>query len=90
MLKSFKSSFNQTITQLACANARYSASAEDHEIVACFLDLQLTIESPKNMQKPVMDRLVSGQVAQSESLYPLSCSEDFEAKRIPCPIEPLR
>lgn len=55
------------------ANARYSASVEDRETVGCFLDFQEINELPKNTQNLVIDRLVSGQVAQSESLNALSC-----------------
>jgi len=46
---------------------RYSASAEDLKMVVCFLDFQEISDSPKKMQKPVTDLLVSGHLAQSES-----------------------
>ena len=36
----------------------YSASAEDGEIVACFLDFQEIKVSPKKMTKPLMDFLL--------------------------------
>lgn len=54
------------------ASARYLSSEEDRETVACFLDFHETKESPRKMQKSVMDLQVSGHVAQSESLNALS------------------
>ena len=44
--------------------ALYSASAEEQDIVICFLDFHETKESPRNMQKLVVDFLESGQLAQ--------------------------
>ena len=46
------------ISQLVDASALYSASAEDLETVACFLDFQLISESPMNIQNLVTDLLV--------------------------------
>lgn len=58
---------SQTISLVVLAKARYSASAEDREVVDCFFDFQETNESPRKTQKPVTERLVSGQEAQSAS-----------------------
>jgi hypothetical protein len=49
------------------ANARYSASAEDFATVGCFFDFHEISEVPRNTQKPVVDRLVTGQLPQSAS-----------------------
>lgn len=61
----------QTIS-LVPGRARYSASAEERDVVDCFFDFQETKESPRKIQKPVTERLVSGQEAQSASQKALS------------------
>ena len=58
----------------------YSASAEDREMVCCFLDFQDTKESPRNKQKSVTYFLVSGQATQSTSPKALSLKLD-EARK---------
>ena len=45
----------------------YSASALDLERVGYFLETQVSRFFPINTQKPVVDRLLSGQPAQSAS-----------------------
>ena len=56
------------VTSLAAeAIALYSASLEDLEIVPCFFDFQLIGEEPNNKMYPVIDLLLFGQEAQSES-----------------------
>lgn len=62
------------------AKARYSTSAEDREIVVCFLAFQDIDESPRKMQKPVVDFRVSGQDPQSASENALSCKVGDEEK----------
>lgn len=52
--------------------ARYSDSAEDMETVGCFLDFQDISDEPKNIQYPVVDRLLSLQDPQSASVKALS------------------
>ena len=47
--------------------ARYSASVLEREMVGCFLAHQEIMLCPKNMQKPIVDRLVVGQPVQSAS-----------------------
>ena len=69
---------------------QYSASAEDLPTVCCFLDFQDIIESPRNMQYPVIDLLVSGQDAQSESAKPLRWSSNLLENNNPCPRAPFR
>lgn len=69
---------NHTISQVALAIERYSASADDRETVCCFLDFQDTKEEPRKTQKPDVDLQVSGQVAQSESDKKLSLRSEVE------------
>jgi hypothetical protein len=40
--------------------AWYSISTEDRDTIDCFLDFQEIKDEPRNMQKPEMERLVSG------------------------------
>ena len=47
--------------------ARYSASADEREMVGCFFDLQETNESPRKMQNPVTDQRESKHFPQSAS-----------------------
>ena len=54
----------------------YSASAEDLEIVFCFLAFHETKELPMKMQKPVTDFLVSKQDLQSASEKAFNWIED--------------
>lgn len=74
--KSLSKTSNQTISQKVWAKARYSASANERDTVACFLDFQLIKESPIKTQKLVTDLRVSGQAAQSESLKAFKCKGD--------------
>lgn len=67
------------------ARARYSASADERDTVACFLDFQLTREAPRNTQKLVMERRVSGQEPQSESTKALRLKSLEDGRSIPCP-----
>ena len=55
------------ISQVTAAMDLYSASEEERDRVSCFLDFRQIKDYPRNMQKPVVDRRVSGQEAQSES-----------------------
>jgi len=50
------------------AKAWYYASTDDLEIVLCFLVFHEINDSPKKMQKPVVERRVMEHGAQSESL----------------------
>ena len=47
--------------------ARYSASADDLETLACFLDFHDMSYFPRKMQYPVTDLLVAPQPPQSKS-----------------------
>ena len=58
------------------AKALYSNSELDLETVVCFLDFHEMREEPKNTQNPETDRLVVGQLAQSESAKPASLTGD--------------
>ena len=55
----------------------------DLEIVFYFLDFQEIKESPRKMQKPVMDLLESGQAAQSAFAKAFMCNEVFDGKNNP-------
>lgn len=55
------------------AKAQYSASEELRETVGCFFERQEMREGPRYTENPVMERRVSRQPAQSESLKALSC-----------------
>ena len=63
--------------------ALYSTSAEDLETMNCFLDFHEIRESPKKIQYPVVDLLVSIQDAQFASVYAFKCKSDLDDKRIP-------
>jgi hypothetical protein len=58
--------------------ARYSASALDLDTVVCRLDDHEMREEPRKMQNPDVDRLVSGQPAQSASEYAVIDGEEME------------
>ena len=80
--KSFRICFNQTNSDVVVAMAQYSASAEEREVVDCFLDFHGTKESSKNKQNPVIDLLESLHLAQLESQNPLSFREEEDDKKI--------
>ena len=61
---------SQIISLEVLFKARYSASAEEQETVSCFLERQEIKESPRNIERPVVDRLLSQQVDQSASTNP--------------------
>ena len=65
--------------------ALYFASADDLETVDYFFDFKETNESPMNIQYPVIDLLVSGHEAQSESIKPFTCNSELAEKKIPLP-----
>jgi len=53
------------------------------------LDFQLISEEPRKTQKPIVDRLVCGQLAQSKSQKPLRWRSELAEKKSPCPGVPL-
>lgn len=63
MSKSDKRRRSQTISAHIEDIAQYSASMDDLDTVACFLDFQESNEVPKNMQYPIVKRRVSLQPA---------------------------
>ena len=71
------------ISLVVAAKALYSASADDLEMVGCFLDFQEIRESPKKMQNPVTDFLESAQVAQSASENARNWKEEDVGKSKP-------
>ncbi|MFS7909786.1 hypothetical protein Hanom_Chr02g00098591 [Helianthus anomalus] len=78
------------ISLVAAHIARYSASAEDLEMVDCFLLFHEIRELPKKTQKPVIDFLVFTHLPQSESAKALSSNESPFLNNKPFPGEPLR
>ena len=72
-----------TTSHVAAAIALYSAFVKDLEMVDCFLDFQETKDSPIKMQYPIIDLLVSGHEAQSESVMPFTCNSDAIEKNTP-------
>ena len=83
--KSRKSCWIQTTSLVAAAMALYLASAEDWEMVDCFLAFQDTRESPRKTQKPVTECLVSRQAPQSASKKALSWRDEVAEKKRPWP-----
>ena len=59
---------SQRTSAIACAVARYSASAIDQEIVDCFFGNHEMTSLPKKVQYPEVERLVVEQPAQSASV----------------------
>ena len=68
---------NQTNSPTTFLSDLYLASADDNEIVSCFLDFQLIGLSPSKTKYPLTDLLESGHVAQSESQYALMVQSEF-------------
>lgn len=67
MVKSFNKPIDHTNSLTRAAMDLFSNFAEDLETECCFLDFQEMRDSPKKTHYPVIDLLVSGQLAQSES-----------------------
>ena len=76
---------SQTISLVTVAMALYSDSTEDLDTTCCFLHFQEIKESPRKMQKPKTDLLVSGHAAQSASQYDLSFNSDSADRNKPWP-----
>lgn len=72
-------------SQVVKASARYSALAEKWDIVLYLLDFHEIKESPMKIQKPVVERRVSIQEAQSESAKARSWKDLHGWRRMPCP-----
>lgn len=87
--KSRRRAVSHTSSHVAVAIARYSSSALDREITYCFFERQETGLEPKVIKKPVTERRVVGQLAQSESVYATSYKSQSEEKNRPCPGVPL-
>ena len=83
MCKSLSIDSNRINSQVALAMDLYFASADDLETVCCFFNFHDTRESPMKKQYPLMDFMLSGQDAQSESAKPLSSVEEEDEKRSP-------
>jgi len=72
------------ISQTVASSAQYSASVDDRETISCFFDFHEIMKDPRKTQKPVLDLLVLGQVAQSESLKALIWVSKSATKKSPC------
>ena len=70
------------------AIARYYDSADDLDIVVCFLVFHEIRAPPRKMQYPVIDRLVIEHRAQSAAQNPLSSKFPLVRKYNPCPGAP--
>jgi len=68
----FEKIYKPCISQHVVARARYLTSKDDLEIVLCFLVFHDIKESPRKMQKLVVEWRVVIQEAQFESLKALS------------------
>lgn len=71
-------------SQQVIAIKRYSASAEDNEIVFCFLLFHEIKEFPRKTQYPVVERRVTGHPAQSASQKAFNRNKLCEENKIPC------
>lgn len=69
--------------------ALYSDSTDDLDTIVCFFDFQETSKLPMKTQKPVVDSLVSGQLAQLAFEYAISSNLEFAEKNMPCPGVPF-
>lgn len=67
--RSFSNTDNQVNSHVVRAMALYSASAEDLEIIDCFLDLPEIGDFLKKMQYHMVDRRDTGHEAQLLSQY---------------------
>ena len=69
---SLSKAVSHVTSQVVKARALYSASAVDLATTDCFFVFQEIGEDPRRTQKPVVDLLVEGQLAQSLSQYAVS------------------
>ena len=88
--KSCNNCLIQSNSLVVAAKARYSASADEREMVDCLLDFHDTKESLRKTQTPETDLHESGQEAQSASEKAVSFKEEREEKKGPCPGLDLR
>lgn len=85
MARSSSKRTNQVISTVTFLINRYSASAEEREIEACFFDFHEIGEPPRVMKKLLIDLRVSLQDSQSTSQKAKSAKEGSDDKRIPSP-----
>lgn len=69
--KSLSKVRSHTSSQVTFTKDRYSALADDLDIVCYFFDFHKTKKSPMKIQKPPTDFLLPGQEVQSEFANPL-------------------
>ena len=81
--KVLSNAMSHTFSLVTVAIALYLDSTEDQDTTYCFLHFQEIKESPKKIQKPKMDLLVSGQAAQSASQYALSFNSESAERNKP-------
>jgi hypothetical protein len=90
MPRSERRYFNHCNSEDRVARERYSASAEEREIVGCFLVFHDIGLEPNMVKYPVVERRVVGQPAQLESAYPIKLRELEAERNKPLPTLPLR
>ncbi|XP_026425207.1 uncharacterized protein LOC113321512 [Papaver somniferum] len=83
--KSPSNCFNHFNSHVAASMDLYSASAELRETVGCFFVFQDTGEFPRRTNHHVNERLVKGQLAQSESHHLCKLRVLSERNKMPCP-----
>lgn len=83
--KSFNKEINHTISQQQPSIALYFAFIELLATTDYFFDFQLIKDLPNCMQKPLIDLLVSEQLAQSLSEYAINPKFWSGANSKPCP-----
>lgn len=69
---------------------RYSASVDDIETWACFLHFHEAKGRSRNIHHLVVDHLVFGHLAQSASEYAFKVRGNWDGKKSPRPVVPVR
>ena len=83
--KSRRSWLIQSSSLVVAAKAQYLASAEEREMLDCFLDFHETKQSLRKTQKPETDFCESRHEAQSTYEKAVSLREKLEGKKRLCP-----
>lgn len=81
--KSLNNWLSHRISLAVAAIARYSASADEREMVDYFFAFHETNESLRKIQKPIVDLRESGHAPQSTLEKAFSCRIEEDEKRRP-------